>query len=214
MDGVKRIFGVLMLGMAAWMLARIVPPRGELLLYALPAFAAAAVLWGFRGALWLPRAAALLAGLYGLALLFGAARGADDPLRPLALSVANEQALPFHSISSVADLRREVQAAAAAHQAVMLDIDADWCTSCKEMQRYTFSDPRVRRELQPVRLLRANVTANSPEDQALLHEFQIFGPPTIAFYDAQGHEQQRFREVGYMKADNFAALLRQALATG
>jgi len=214
MDGVKRIFGVLMLGMAAWMLARIVPPRGELLLYALPAFAAALVCWGFRGALWLPRGAALLAGLYGFALLFGAARGADDPLRPLARIASNEQSLPFHSIGSVADLKREVQAAAAAHQAVMLDIDADWCTSCKEMQRYTFSDPRVQRALQPVRLLRANVTANSPDDQALLHEFQIFGPPTIAFYDAQGHEQQRFRVVGYMKADRFAALLRQALATG
>jgi thiol:disulfide interchange protein DsbD len=213
MDGVKRIFGVLMLGMAAWMLARIVPPRGELLLYAAPAFAAAIVCWGFRGALWLPRAAAVLAGLYGCALLFGAARGADDPLRPLALSAANQQALPFHNIGSVADLRREVQAAAAAHQAVMLDIDADWCTSCKEMQRYTFSDARVQQALQPVRLLRANVTANSADDQALLHEFQIFGPPTIAFYDMQGHEQQRFRVVGYMKADNFAALLRQALAT-
>jgi thiol:disulfide interchange protein DsbD len=212
MDGVKRIFGVLMLGMAAWMLARIVPPRGELLLYAAPAFAAAIVCWGFRGALWLPRAAAVLAGLYGCALLFGAARGADDPLRPLALSAANQQALPFHNIGSVADLRREVQAAAAAHQAVMLDIDADWCTSCKEMQRYTFSDARVQQALQPVRLLRANVTANSADDQALLHEFQIFGPPTIAFYDMQGHEQQRFRVVGYMKADNFAALLRQALA--
>jgi thiol:disulfide interchange protein DsbD len=213
MDGVKRVFGVLMLAMAAWMLARIVPPRGELLLYAVPAFAAAVVLWGFRGALWLPRGAALLASLYGVALLLGSARGAIDPLHPLALE-ASAQALPFHTIGTVADLRREVQAAAAAHQAVMLDIDADWCTSCKEMQRYTFADPEVQRALQPVRLLRANVTANSADDQALLHEFQIYGPPTIAFYDAQGREQQRFRVVGYMKAAEFAALLRQALATG
>jgi thiol:disulfide interchange protein DsbD len=214
MDGVKRIFGVLMLAMAAWMLARIVPPRGELLLYAVPAFGAAVVFWGFRGALWLPRGAALVAGLYGVALLLGSARGASDPLHPLMLSGANEQVLPFRTIGSVADLRREVQAAAAAHQAVMLDIDADWCTSCKEMQRYTFADPQVQRALQSVRLLRANVTANSADDQALLHEFQIYGPPTIAFYDVQGHEQQRFRVVGYMKAADFAALLRQALATG
>ena len=221
MDGVKRLFGVLMLAMAAWMLARIVPPRLGLLLFAVPAFAAVFVFWSLRGrssrravgGLWLARGAALLAGLYGIALILGAARGASDPLRPLALSAANEQALPFHTIGSVADLRREVQAATAAHQAVMLDIDADWCSSCKEMQRYTFSDPRVQRALQPVRLLRANVTANSADDQALLHEFQIFGPPTIAFYDAQGHEQQRFRVVGYMKADRFAALLHQALAT-
>jgi thiol:disulfide interchange protein DsbD len=214
MDGVKRLFGVLMLAMAAWMLSRIVSDRGALLLYALPAFAAGVVLWGFRGALWLPRAAAVLAGVYGVVLLLGAARGADDPLHPLARGTASEQTLAFRTIGSVADLRREVQAAAALHQAVMLDIDADWCTSCKEMQRYTFSDPAVQQALQPVRLLRANVTANNADDQALLREFQIFGPPTIAFYDAEGHEQKNYRVVGYMKAANFAALLRQALATG
>ena len=65
-----------------------------------------------------------------------------------------------------------------------------------------------------MRLLRANVTANNADDQALLHEFQIFGPPTIAFYDAGGHEQQRYRVVGFMTAARFAALLRQALTTG
>lgn len=221
MDSVKRLFGVLMLGMAAWMLARIVPPRITLLLFAVPALAAAGVFWTSHGARarrahgrrWLARGAALIAGVYGITLLFGAARGASDLWHPLQRSAATVQTLPFHLIGTVADLRREVQAAAAAHQAVMLDIDADWCTSCKEMQRYTFTDPEVRQALQSVRLLRANVTANSSEDQALLHEFQIYGPPTIAFYDPEGHEQQRFRVVGYMKAANFAALLRQALAT-
>jgi thioredoxin:protein disulfide reductase len=224
MDAVKRLFGVLMLAMAAWMLSRVVPGRVALLLFAVPALIAVPILWAFRGSssrrpspgalggLWLARGAALLAGFYGIALLVGAARGADDPLSPLART--GQPALSFHAVSSVTELRQEVQAAAAAHQAVMLDIDADWCTSCKEMQRYTFSDPQVQRALRPVRLLRADVTANSPDDQALLHEFQIYGPPTIAFYDAQGHEQQRFRVVGYMKAATFAELLRQALATG
>jgi thiol:disulfide interchange protein DsbD len=219
MDGVKRLFGVLMLGMAAWMLARIVPARATLLLFALPALAAAVVCWGFAGAraragLWLARSGAVLAALYGVALLVGAARGSEDPLQPWAPPAASVQALDFRPIASVAELRLQVQAAAAAHQAVLLDIDADWCTSCKEMQRYTFTDPEVRRQLQSVRLLRANVTANSAEDQALLHEFRIFGPPTIALYDASGHEQQAYRVVGYMKAAPFAALLRQALATG
>jgi thiol:disulfide interchange protein DsbD len=120
----------------------------------------------------------------------------------------------FTSISSVADLQREVQAATAAHQAVMLDFYADWCTSCKEMQRYTFTDPGVRAALKSVRLLRADVTANNVDDQALLHQFQIYGPPTIAIYDALGHEHQEYRVVGYMKAPEFAALLHQALATG
>jgi thiol:disulfide interchange protein DsbD len=213
MEGVKRLFGVLMLAMAAWMLARIVPDRATLLLYAVPVLAAAVVLWRFRtGIAWLPQAAAVLAAVYGAALLFGAVRGADDPLHPLLAADARQPALQFHNIDSVADLQREVRAAAAAHQAVMLDIDADWCTSCKEMQRYTFTDAQVRQQLQSVRLLRANVTANNADDQALLHEFQIFGPPTIAFYDADGHEQQRYRVVGFMKAADFAALLRRAFA--
>jgi thioredoxin:protein disulfide reductase len=239
MDSVKRLFGALMLALAAWMLARVVPARWDLLLFAVPAIAAAIVLWGFvpiaqarrairdggqngvsghpRGGspvLWLARSAAVLVALYAAALLVGAGRGADDPLQPLARRAAAADEPAFIPISSVADLSREVQAAAAAHQAVMLDFYADWCTSCKEMQRYTFTDPGVRAALKPVRLLRADVTANSADDQALLHQFQIYGPPTIAIYDAQGHEHQEYRVVGYMKAPEFAALLHQALAAG
>jgi thiol:disulfide interchange protein DsbD len=239
MDSVKRLFGALMLALAAWMLARIVPERWTLLLFAVPAIAAAIVLWSFvpagharrairdaapgahphRGggatpALWLARGAALLAALYAVALLFGAGRGAEDPLQPLASRAAPLDEPAFTRIASVADLTREVQAAAAAHQPVMLDFYADWCTSCKEMQRYTFNDPGVRAALKSVRLLRADVTANSADDQALLHQFQIYGPPTIAIYDAQGHEHQEYRVVGYMKAPEFAALLHQALAAG
>jgi thioredoxin:protein disulfide reductase len=236
MDSVKRLFGALMLVLAAWMLSRIVPARWTLLLFAVPAITAAVVLWGFvpvgqarrairdgageqrppaaSPALWLARMAAVVVALYALALLIGAERGAEDPLEPLTRAPAAVDELAFTNVASVADLTREVQAAAAAHQAVMLDFYADWCTSCKEMQRYTFTDPGVRAALKPVRLLRADVTANSADDQALLHQFQIYGPPTIAIYDAQGHEHQEYRVVGYMKAAEFAALLHRALATG
>jgi thiol:disulfide interchange protein DsbD len=239
MDSVKRLFGALMLALAAWMLGRIVPARWTLLLFAVPAIAAAIVLWGFvpiaharrairdggdrtasqrapgaSPALWAARSAALLVALYALALLLGAARGGEDLLHPLASRSAPVDEPAFTSISSVADLQREVRAATAAHQAVMLDFYADWCTSCKEMQRYTFTDPGVRDALKSVRLLRADVTANSADDQALLHQFQIYGPPTIAIYDALGHEHQEYRVVGYMKAPEFAALLHLALASG
>ena len=237
MDSVKRLFGALMLALAAWMLGRIVPARWTLLLFAVPAIAAAVVLWGYvplaharrairdggaanqsapgaSPALWAARSAALVAALYALALLLGAARGGEDLLHPLASRSAALDEPAFKSITSVADLQREVQAATAAHQAVMLDFYADWCTSCKEMQRYTFTDPGVRAALKSVRLLRADVTANNVDDQALLHQFQIYGPPTIAIYDALGHEHQEYRVVGYMKAPEFAALLHQALATG
>ena len=239
MDSVKRLFGALMLALAAWMLGRVVPARWTLLLFAIPSIAAAIVLWGFvpvaharravraggdhgghrrpagaSPALWLSRSAAVLVALYAVALLLGAERGAEDPLQPLARRTAAAEAPAFTSIASVADLQREVRAAAAAHQAVMLDFYADWCTSCQEMQRYTFTDPGVRDALKSVRLLRADVTANNADDQALLHEFQIYGPPTIAIYDAHGHEHQEYRVVGYMKAPDFAALLHQALAAG
>jgi thiol:disulfide interchange protein DsbD len=220
MDAVKRLFGVLMLALAAWMLTRVVPPRFALLLFAVPALAAGVVLWGLsqvgsaaRPVRAIARVGALAAGVYAVALLIGLSRGSDDPLRPLVRSGAADE-LAFSSISSVAQLDHEVQVAAAHHQAVMLDFYADWCTSCKEMQRYTFTDPAVRAVLGHVRLLRADVTANTPDDQALLHKFGIYGPPTIAFYDPSGRERSHYREVGYMSAAHFVALLHQAFSSG
>jgi thiol:disulfide interchange protein DsbD len=228
MDSVKRLFGALMLALAAWMLDRIVPARWSLLLFALPALAAAIVLWSFvptrRAAAtgqatrapasrWIARTASLLLVVYAAALVVGTGRGSDDLLHPLTARSAAADEPAFISVSSVADLQREVQAAAAAHQPVMLDFYADWCTSCKEMQRFTFNDPQVRDALRSVRLLRADVTANNADDQALLHQFQIYGPPTIAFYDGSGQEQHEYRVVGYMKAAQFAALLHQALSS-
>jgi len=226
MDAVKRLFGAMMLALAAWMLDRVVPARWSLLLYAIPAIAAAVVLWGFvpprrpgaaggfRPSLWIARAASLLVALYGVALIVGTSRGSDDLLHPLQARAASVDEPPFISVASVADLQREVASAAAAHQGVMLDFYADWCTSCKEMQRFTFTDPQVRDALKSMRLLRADVTANNADDQALLHKFDIFGPPTIAIYDTQGNEHKEFRVVGYMKADQFTALLHQALPSG
>jgi thioredoxin:protein disulfide reductase len=224
MDAVKRLFGALMLVLAAWMLDRIVPARFSLLLFAVPGVVAAVVLWNFvparrtagrvQPSMIGVRLASLAVAVYALLLVVGSARGSTDLLHPLAASRNPQDEPTFISVASVADLQREVSAAAAAHQPVMLDFYADWCTSCKEMQRFTFSDPGVRDTLKSVRLLRADVTANNADDQALLHQFRIFGPPTIAFYDAAGHEHDEYRVVGYMKASEFAALLHQALATG
>jgi len=92
-----------------------------------------------------------------------------------------------------------------------VDFSADWCTSCKEMERYTFTDPAVQATLGAALLLRADVTQNDADDQALLKRFGIFGPPTIAFYGADGQERAQFRVVGYMKAPAFAARARAAL---
>ena len=215
MDGIKKLFGVMMLAMAAWMLARVLPGRATLFAFAVPAVIGAWVLWRFTArrstGQWVARGAGVAAGVYGALLLFGCATGATDPLRPWATRRRGERiAARSAACSSVTDLDREVQAAAAAGRAVMLDFYADWCVSCKEMERYTFTDPQVQQSLATTVLLRADVTANSSADQALLKRFGIFGPPTIAFYGPDGQERPQYRVVGYMKAAEFAAVLRQA----
>ena len=215
MDFVKKLFGVMMLAVAAWMLARIVPERVALLLWAVPALTLAWLLWfelkARSAARWALRVAGLAVGLYGVALAAGSALGGSDPLAPIPALAREQRQLPFRAIHTLADLDREVRAASAAQRGVLLDFSADWCTSCKEMERYTFTDPGVQGALADVSLLRADVTADDADSQALLKHFGIIGPPTIAFYGADGHERSQYRVVGYMKAGDFAARVRAAL---
>ena len=162
--------------------------------------------------------------MYGVLLLIGVASGGTDPLQPLSslrggVGVAAvggaeakpaEPALAFETIKSVEDLQARVAAASASGKTVMLDFYADWCTSCKEMERYTFNDTSVQAALGNTVLLRADVTKNDALDQALLQHLGILGPPTIAFYDTTGAEQRSFRVVGYMKAGEFTSVLHKA----
>lgn len=216
MEAVKEFFGVLMLGVAAWMLARVLPAHLALLAWAVPAFALAWVLWRLQPraapARGLARGLAVLAGVYGLVLLAGAALGGRDPLSPIPQLAREVKTLEFRNIKGTAGLDAELAAAAAAGRPVMLDFYADWCVSCKEMERYTFTDAGVQQALAGTVLLKADVTANDEADQALLKRFGIFGPPTIAFWGADGTERAQFRVVGFMKADKFAAVARQAIA--
>ncbi len=218
MDLVKKLFGVMMLAVAAWMLARILPDRVALALWAVPALILAWLLWSptrsSPAARWGLRAAGSAAAVYGVALAAGAALGGTDPLAPIPAFAAKTHELPFRSIKSVADLDREVAQARAHGRSMLVDFSAEWCTSCKEMERYTFTDPAVQTALAGTVLLRADVTRNDADDQALLRRFGIFGPPTIAFYGTDGHERAQYRVVGYMKADAFAARTRAALNAG
>jgi thioredoxin:protein disulfide reductase len=217
MDTIKQLFGVMMLGVAAWMLARVIPPRAVLLLWAVPAAIAAWVLW--RGAHsikevpMLVRTVAVAAGVYALVLVAGAGLGATDPLAPFPALASHHEELAFRTIKSSADLDREVAQAQAGGHPLMLDFYADWCVSCKEMEKYTFTDPAVRATLKNVVLLRADVTANDADDQALLKRFGIYGPPTIAFYGTDGQERAPYRVVGFMKASEFAELSRKAIGS-
>jgi thioredoxin:protein disulfide reductase len=215
MDTVKKIFGVMMLAVAAWMLARVIPERAALVLWAIPALICAVLLLKETRkrstAAWVVRIAGAAVGLYGVALLAGFALGGTDPLAPFPSHAAEQQGLAFHPIKSVADLQREIVQAKAQGQTVLVDFSAKWCVSCKEMEKYTFTDQAVKTALDHTVLLRADVTDNDADDQALLKHLGIIGPPTIAFYGINGEERSNYRVVGFMKAGDFASHAREAL---
>lgn len=216
MGTVKKLLGATMLAVAVWMLSRLIPARAAVALWAVPVLAAAWALWSdaqtSRGAgRWPLRAAGVLAGLYGLMLVSGAALGGTNPLMPMRL--ASTPQLQFTDIHSVAGLRRAVARAAREHRTVMVDFYATWCASCNEMDATTFAAPPVRRALQRTVLLRADVTANTAADQALLKYFGVYGPPTVAFYDRAGRQRRRFEVVGYLGAHAFLRRIQAAFAT-
>jgi thioredoxin:protein disulfide reductase len=213
MDTVKKLFAAVMLGVAVWMVARLVPARVAVALWAVPAATLAAVLWRATRGGWPLRVAGLAAGAYGLMLVTGAALGGTDPLQPIPAWATVTHPLTFAPIQSVADLDRAVEQASREGKPVMVDFYADWCTSCKEMEATTFLDPAVRSALSGTVLLRADVTADDADDKALLKRFGIFGPPTIAFYGRDGRERARHRVVGYMSGVEFAAAVRAAIGS-
>jgi len=198
------------------MLARIVPGWTSMVIWAVPALVLAWVLWHARAkstpGKGLARALAVASGIYGAVLLAGAGLGSTNPLAPIPQLAEKQTHLDFKRFKTVDDLEREVAAAAAAGHAVMVDFYADWCVSCKEMEHNSFNQPEVQDALKDVVLLQADVTKNDDDDKALYVHFGIVGPPTIAFYGADGKERRNFRVVGYMKAAEFAAVIRQAVA--
>lgn len=129
---------------------------------------------------------------------------------PDAVVSAHQSALPFKRVRTVLELEDALLQARQAGQPVMLDFYADWCTSCLEMEHQTFQDRAVQSRLKPVLLLQADVTANTDADRALLQRFQLFGPPGIIFYDAQGRELTTARVIGYQAPADFIASLQKA----
>lgn len=226
MNTVKAGFGVMMMGLAIWMMERVLPGTVTLALWALLVFLTGVFLGAFEPLPAQPsptkrlsKGLGVLACLYGALMLIGATLGGEDPIRPLprgglmsATGGEQEPALAFQAIESVAALEAALAGARAAGQPVMVDFTADWCVSCKEMEEYTFPDAGVVAALAPYSLLRADVTANDEDDQALLRYFSSYGPPTIAFYDAKGRPQEGFKLVGYVPAEDFEAHVRQLAA--
>ena len=202
---VKKFFGLMLLAVAVWILLPVLPPLAGMLAWSLLAFGVAILL---RRS-WIAAAFPLVVGG---AILVGALAGSRDPLRPLAVfSVGAPHAAPvaWTRVGSLADLQTQLKAPG---RTVMLDFYADWCVSCKEMEAFTFSDPKVRAQLDQMLLLQVDVTANSEDHKALLKRFHLFGPPGIIFFDAQGREIKGLRVIGYQNAERFLKTLSMATA--
>ena len=218
MKSVKKFFGALLLAVAIWIVSPVLPPMAAMLAWAALLIGSGVFLRALdplpvsaQGAARLAKAGGILALLAGIAMLAGALAGSRDPLRPLAglmsVQAPGAAAIKFTRVASVAALDEKLQAPG---RPVMLDFYADWCVSCKEMDSFTFSDPRVQAKLGGMLLLQADVTANSDADKLLLKRYSLFGPPGIIFFDAGGREIKGLRVIGYQNAERFLKTLELA----
>ena len=219
MNTIKAGFGVMMVGIAIWMLERVLPGSVTLVLWALLIFLTGVFLGAFEAlplgptpAKRLAKGFGVLACLYGAIMLIGAILGGESPLEPIPRGTSGFAGAPaeaegpgFTEVETIAELESLLGQARGASQPVMIDFTADWCISCKEMEAYTFPDAGVVAALEPFMLLRADVTANNDDDKALLAYFGAFGPPTIAFFNRAGTEVEPYEIVGYVPAGEFSA---------
>lgn len=222
MERIKRVFGVLLLAVALWLLERILPAAVIMVLWATLFIVTATYMGALQPvAHGAPAWRTLVKGLgmvlliYGVLLLVGVAGGGRDPWQPLrglgfvASTTSEAQAPLFHPVKTTDDVDAALRQAAG--QPVLLDFYADWCVSCKELERTTFTDPTVRAMLGKMRTLRADVTANDAADQALMRRFGIIGPPAILFFGPDGQERREYRLVGFLDAEAFDTHLRSVL---
>ncbi|UXU88150.1 protein-disulfide reductase DsbD [Burkholderia sp. S-53] len=228
MDGVKVFFGIVLLAAALWIVWPVLAGGVKMVLAALWLLIAAAALGLFTpnagaASIWrrLGRGLGAALAIWAATLLVGLAAGSTDPVKPLAVlaartvvsggtaaaagTAAAQDGPAFASVRSSAELDALLKTSG---RPVMLDFYADWCVSCKEMEHLTFTDPRVQARLAQLHLVRADVTANNPDDQALLKRFNLFGPPGIIFFDRSGNEIGRV--VGYQAAETFLRSLDRA----
>ncbi|WP_370632079.1 protein-disulfide reductase DsbD [Pusillimonas sp. MFBS29] len=232
MNGIKRLFGVLLLATAWWMVNSILPAWLMLLGWAVLALWSAAMMGAFEAVpagagagRYLNKAVGLLLALWAVILIVGMAAGGRELLRPLAPFAAPAVvggSVPagldpdgvkkqFTQVRSVAELDNLL---ANTNRPVMLDFYADWCVSCLEMEKFTFTDPGVAAQMSQLLLVQADVTRNTDDDRALLKRFNLFGPPGIIFFDRNGQQLADARVVGFKNARDFGAVLDRVLSGG
>ncbi len=223
MNGVKAVFGVLLLGVAVWLLERVVPPAVTLALWAALLMGSGVYLGVLdfsprQGLAQFGKAAGAMGFLWGVLLLIGAASGANDPLKPLAQisaggpgGAASVHAEPqWQPVKSLADVEAQI---VSSNKPVILDLYADWCISCKVMERNVFPDAAVASRLSQFTLLRADVTDNDAIDRELLNHYGLFGPPSLVFFAGEGGELTDVRIQGEVNAKTLASHLGAVLAS-
>ncbi|UZD67374.1 protein-disulfide reductase DsbD [Marinobacter sp. AN1] len=225
MNVVKAFYGIMLLAVAIWLVERMVPAWLALTLWGVLAAITGVQLGAFDQAragwqrTW--KGAGLMLFAWGLALLAGALSGASDPLRPLAPFIAGGTSpggtttlehARFDRIEEPDIIRARLAEAGEQGRPVILDFYADWCISCKVMEREVFSQPGVIAAMEPYTLLQIDMTDNTPEQQALLDELGLFGPPAILFYNPGGSEVQNLRVLGEMDREAFLEHLGKAEA--
>ena len=220
MDAVKAVFGVVLLGVAIWLLERVLPVAITMALIAALLITSAI----YMGALtnlnkdssgWqkLNKGIGVILLLYGAAYFFGAVSGSRDLLQPLhgvaqtgtPSSQSKTQHLQFRQIKGIEGLQLALNDSVRQQRTTMLDFYADWCISCKEMERYAFTHPEVLDALTNVNTLQTDVTANDAIDTQFMASLGIYGPPAILFFDQDGNEIRHRRVVGEMSGEDFAA---------
>jgi len=202
MESVKRFFGVLMLAVALWLLSPVIPAWVQLSGWAALGIGyGTCMLWTKKSG-WLAKALGLVFVAFGLVQLVSVATGGHDALAPLAhLKGSSARKTDFVQVRSVAELDAALMQSNG--KIVMLDFYADWCVSCLEMEKLTFSDPRIQAQFADMVLLQVDVTANNVDHKAMLKRFNLFGPPGIIFFNKQGREIEGARVIGYQDAEKF-----------
>ena len=218
---IKVVFGILLLAVAIWMVTPVLPGQAIMLLWGALAILSAMYLGIFDGPSTrsdftsrIRATFSVLLLIIGLSEVIGAVSGSGDPLRPLALASSGaapreaDNAPQFTRIANLADLQQQLDVAATTGTPVMLDFYADWCVACKEMERFTFSNPQVAATMGKFTLLQADVTANNADDRALMKAFNLYGPPGIILFDSSSTvEAPHSRIIGFTPADRFLAAI-------
>lgn len=220
MDTTKAIFGIMMLGLAIWMLNRVVPPEVTMALTGTLLVSSGIYMGALErindeaggwGRFW--KSLGLIMLFYGGMILFGVAAGSSSLLQPLkgifgggyalAASAPKEPRLTFQRIKGMEGLQQALAQAKAQNQPVMLDFYANWCVSCKELEHGTFKNPDVLAALDNTLLIQADITDNDEKDQALNAHFGLYGPPQVLFFKPNGEEVKAVRLAGPEAAKPF-----------